>query len=105
MHDLILINRERKRSSAYRMSDPVKKRRKIIRHLKKKIQDKNVEGTSSWWILILAYIYLLRNFNLFSDFTGYANSGWLIFQKTFIRVAPIEKNDKIAKKNVYTYNR
>ena len=37
------INRTRKRHSIYRMSEPQKKRRKIIRHQRKKTQDKHVE--------------------------------------------------------------
>ena len=43
-----LVNKERKQSSSYRMSDPVKKRRKVIRHRRKKKQDTNIEaeGTS-----------------------------------------------------------
>ena len=37
------VNKSRKRRSVYRMSDKQKKRRKIIQHLKKKHQDKNIE--------------------------------------------------------------
>ena len=43
------LNKVRKRSSAYKMSEECKKRRKVIRQLKKKKQDKNIienEGTS-----------------------------------------------------------
>ena len=42
------LNKVRKRSSAYKMSEQCKKRRKVICHLKKKKQDKNIEneGTS-----------------------------------------------------------
>ena len=37
------MNVSRKRMSAYRMSSPQKKRRKVIRHLRKKGQDKDIE--------------------------------------------------------------
>ena len=37
------INRKRKRHSVYRMSADQQKRRKVIRHLKKKVQDKNID--------------------------------------------------------------
>jgi hypothetical protein len=37
------INASRKRSSTYRMSEPQKKRRTILRHSKRKTQDKNIE--------------------------------------------------------------
>ena len=42
------VNVQRKRSSTYRMSEPQRKRRKILRHSKTKQQDKNIEkeGTS-----------------------------------------------------------
>ena len=38
-----VVNALRKRLSAYKVSEPQKKRRKILRHSKKKIQDKNIE--------------------------------------------------------------
>ena len=37
------VNEERKRKSLYKMSDMCKKRRKVLRHLRKKKQDKNIE--------------------------------------------------------------
>ena len=42
------VNRERKRSAIYRVTESAKKRRKVLRHSKKKQQDKNIEqeGTS-----------------------------------------------------------
>ena len=42
------VNIRRKRSSIYRMSEPQKKGRKVLRHSRKKQQDKNneTEGTS-----------------------------------------------------------
>ena len=42
------LNKERKRSALYKISDKYKKKRKPIRHLSKQKQDKNieVEGTS-----------------------------------------------------------
>ena len=42
------VNKRRKRSSIYRMSEPQKKGRKVLRHSRKKQQDKNneTEGTS-----------------------------------------------------------
>ena len=38
------LNKVHKRSSAYKTCEQCKKRRKVIRHLKKKKQDKNVEN-------------------------------------------------------------
>ena len=42
------LNKERKRNSLYKISDKYRKRRKLIRHLNKQTQDKNIEvrGTS-----------------------------------------------------------
>ena len=42
------LNKERKRNPLYKISDKYKKRQKLIRHLSKQKQDKNieVEGTS-----------------------------------------------------------
>ena len=37
------VNARRKRSSIFRMSEKLKKRRKIHRHSKKKTQDKNID--------------------------------------------------------------
>ena len=41
------LNKERKRNSLYKISDRYKKRQKLIRHLSKQKQDKNIEVEGS----------------------------------------------------------
>ena len=83
------LNKERKRNSLYKISDKYKKRLKLIRHLSKQKQDKNieVEGTSyevgSFLELLIylqiSHIFMFLRFLIFSFFSNFLNGSGYIF--------------------------